>query len=42
MDRIDYADKISELLDDAVNELSVEEFDILLNRISQILNDYYI
>ena len=30
MDRIDYA----------VNELSVEEFDILLNRISEMLNDY--
>ena len=40
MDRIDHADKISELLDDAVNELSVEEFDILLNRISEMLNDY--
>ena len=40
MDRIDYEDKISELLDDAVNELSVEEFDILLNRISEMLNDY--
>ena len=40
MHRIDYADKISELLDDAVNELSVEEFDILLNRISEMLNDY--
>ena len=40
MDRYDYAEQINELLDKAQNELSNNEFELLLNRIEDMVNDY--
>lgn len=38
--RYDYEDEINELLDDALNELSPEEYDLLLDHISMMLADH--
>lgn len=40
MDRVDYMNSINELLDRAENELSNEQFSILLNRLQEVLDDY--
>lgn len=40
MDRIDYQNKIIEILDEAVSKLSVEEFDKLLKRVNEDLEEY--
>ena len=41
MDRLDYENKIEELLDEALSKLSVDEFDKLLNNIKDMTNNYY-
>ena len=41
MDRLDYENKIEELLDEALSKLSVDEFDRLLNNIKDMTNNYY-
>lgn len=38
--RYDYEDKINELLDEALNKLSPEEFEQLLDSISMMLADH--
>lgn len=40
MDRIDYQEKIYELLYKAICELTVDEFDILLKRLEETIEDY--
>lgn len=40
MDRYDCQEQISELLDKASSELDSREFEILLSRIEDIINDY--
>lgn len=40
MDRIDYQVKISEILDEALSELDTDEFDILIDRIKEVIEDY--
>lgn len=40
MDRCDYQKEISDLLDKACSELNNEEFEILLSRIHDIIEDY--
>lgn len=40
MDRIDYQNKISEILDNALNNLDTEDFDILISRLKEIIEDY--
>ena len=40
MDRLDYENKIEELLDEALSKLNVDEFDRLLNNIKDIINGY--
>ena len=40
MDRIDYQNEISENLDKALNNLDAEEFDILIQRVKEIIEDY--
>lgn len=40
MDRLDYQNKIEELLDEAVGKLNVDEFDKLLNNVKDIINGY--
>lgn len=40
MTSYEYAEKISELLDDALNKLSPEAFERLLDSVSMILSDY--
>lgn len=40
MDRIDYQHKIIDILDDAVSELSAEEFDILIKSVERDLQEY--
>ena len=40
MDRLDYENKIEELLDEALSKLSVDEFDKLLNNIKDIIDGY--
>ena len=40
MDRLDYENKIEELLDEALSKLSVNGFDKLLNNIKDIINGY--
>ena len=41
MDRIYYQNEICDLLDRALNDLTTEEFDKLMNRIEEVLSDYY-
>lgn len=41
MDRLDYENKIEELLDEALSKLSVDEFDKLLSNIKDMTNNYY-
>jgi hypothetical protein len=40
MDRFDYQEMINDLLDKASGELSDTEFEILLSRVKDIINDY--
>ena len=40
MDRLDYENKIEELLDEALSKLSVDEFDKLLSNIKDIIDGY--
>ncbi len=40
MDRIDYQNKIVEILDDALNELNSNDFDILIQRVKETIEDY--
>ena len=40
MDRIDYQTKIIEILDNALNELDTEEFDVFIQRIKEELENY--
>ena len=40
MTSYEYADKISEILDDALNKLSPEAFKRLLDNVSMLLEDY--
>ena len=40
MDRLDYENKIEELLDETLSKLNVDEFDELLNNIKDIINEY--
>lgn len=40
MDRLDYENKIEELLDEAVGKLNVDEFDKLFNNVKDIINGY--
>lgn len=40
MDRYDYQEQINDLLDKAVSELSSGEFEALLSRVEDIINDY--
>lgn len=40
MNSYEYADKISEILDDALNKLSPEAFKRLLDNVSMLLEDY--
>ena len=40
MTSYEYADKISEILDDALNKLSPEAFNMLLDNVSMLLEDY--
>lgn len=40
MNRIYYQQKIYEILDEAICELKADEFDILLKRIEEMIEDY--
>ena len=40
MNRIDYQKEISDMLDDALNNLNTEEFNTLIERIKEIIEDY--
>lgn len=40
MDRLDYQVKIAEILDDAISELNAEDFDILIESIKEVIEDY--
>ena len=40
MDRIDYQNEISETLDKALNNLNTEDFDILIQRVKEMIEDY--
>ena len=40
MDRIDYQNKIIEILDEAVSELPAKEFEIFLKSIERDLEEY--
>lgn len=40
MDRIDYQNEISETLDKALNDLDTEDFDILIQRVKEMVEDY--
>ena len=40
MDRIDYQVKISEILDEALNELDTDDFDILIESVKEVIEDY--
>lgn len=40
MDRIDYQNAISEMLDNALSNLDTEEFDTLIERVKEIIEDY--
>ena len=40
MDRYDYEEKINKLLDDALNELNPNAFELLLCRVTDIIQDY--
>ena len=39
MDRIDYQNKILATIDNALNNLSSDEFDILMQRIQEYIDD---
>ncbi|WP_278244455.1 MULTISPECIES: hypothetical protein [Clostridium] len=39
MDRIDYQNKILDTIDNALNNLSSDEFDILMQRIQEYIDD---
>ena len=39
MDRIDYQNKILDTLDNALNDLKPEEFDVLIQRIQEYIDD---
>ena len=40
MDRIDYQNAISEILDNALNDLETEEFDTFIERVKGMIEDY--
>lgn len=40
MDRTDYQNEISETLDNALNNLDTEDFDILIQRVKEMIEDY--
>lgn len=40
MDRYDFQEKISELLDKALNELNNTDFELLLSRVEGIISNY--
>lgn len=40
MNRVDFQNKISELLDRALNDLNVEEFEIFIERVKRMIEDY--
>ena len=39
MDRIDYQNKILDTIDNALNDLKPEEFDVLIQRIQEYIDD---
>ena len=39
MDRIDYTNKILDTIDNALNDLSSEDFDILIQRVQEYIDD---
>ena len=39
MDRIDYTNKILDTIDHALNDLSSEDFDILIQRVQEYIDD---
>lgn len=39
MDRVDYANKIMDLLDNALDNLNSEDFDILIERVQEYIDD---
>lgn len=39
MDRIDYVNKIMDLLDKALNNLDTDDFDILVKRVQEYIDD---
>ena len=41
MDMIDYKNKILDTLDNALNDLNSEDFDILIQRIQDYIDDLY-
>ena len=41
MDRTGYQNKILDTLDNALNDLSSEDFDILMQRIQEYIDDLY-
>lgn len=40
MDRVDYQVKIAEILDEALTNLNTDEFDILIDSIEEVIEDY--
>ena len=40
MTRLDYITQIEELVDEALNDLSPEDFDTLLENINELVNSY--
>lgn len=39
MNRVDYANKIMDLLDSALDNLNSEDFDILIERVQEYIDD---
>lgn len=40
MNRIDYQEKVSEILDEALNNLDTDEFDTFIDRVKEMIEDY--
>ena len=41
MDMVDYINKILDTLDNALNDLSSEDFDILIQRVQEYIDDLF-
>ena len=39
MDRVDYQDKILDIIDRALNDLNTDDFDILIRRVQEYIDD---